>query len=334
MAFVLVAVAAMIGVTAPQAHAVGVEDNVSPDTTDYSVNTANTYYAYVGEGEYVQWWAQGGTSTIVAPDGTVYSGAANGGISAPKQATGAKVGVWKVGAGGNQNWSFTVWDGNPGFGAVNPRTQTLATGVSEIPGRVWVTYYNIHQDDGTAKDINFWMLNDSGYQYNLGLTNYYGIDSVVSANSMGVPVGTAGADACTPSYRSWDGGGNSMACADPYRLFFEEPAADLPATATIWNQTTAQADTQVIAPSPVDETTLSASGFDFTPTSTTTSAGTFTYDLGDSFFGGHLLQIDVNNDGDYDDSVDRSIRVGAAGEPVEYEFDGLDGEGNAIEPCT
>ncbi|MFT4298806.1 MAG: hypothetical protein QM597_04115, partial [Aeromicrobium sp.] len=224
---------------------------------------------------------------------------------------------------------------------------TLPTGVSEIPGRAWTSAYSMEQSGGSSylKTLNFWLLNDSGYQYALTLRNYNGINSTVEATSLGLPVGmasgtdTADADMCTPSYKSLQAPTNpgkpTIPCAVPYRVFFEEPAADLPVTAPIWDTSTSTAGTQVIKPDPVDpEDVLSNIGLAYTPTSASTAAGTFTYDLGDNFFGGYYLQIDVNGDGDYDDSVDRDIHLGAAGEPIEYDFDGLDGEGNEISACT
>ncbi|MFT4299592.1 MAG: hypothetical protein QM597_08165, partial [Aeromicrobium sp.] len=333
----LVTIAAFVGLGATGANAAGIWTNISPQTYGggYQIDGNITFYAYVEEGEYIQFWGGGSAQvTLTKPNGETETAAANStSMTAVRQVGAGEAGVWTVSEPTEiYYWAFTVWDGNPGSFTGNPQNVTLPTGVSEITGRVWVETYNI--DQSSARAVNFWMLNDTGYQYSLRLLNYNGINSTIVANSMGLPAGTSGGLECTPSYKSKEQTDPAldMSCADPYRLFFEEPADDLPVTAPIWVD--GAAGTQVIKPDPVDPTTLTADDFDFTPTSASTSAGTFSYDLGDSFFGGHLLQIDVNNDGDYDDSVDRSIRVGAAGEPVEYEFDGLDGEGNAIEPCT
>ncbi|MFT4220299.1 MAG: hypothetical protein QM611_07260 [Microbacterium sp.] len=353
----LIASLVLVAAGAGSAHAVRVEDNVSPNTTNYDMQGSNAYHAYAAEGEWIHFWGSTGSTTITAPDGTVIGPAtANSAtISTPIQVTVATEGVWVVQTGGSlnsesstaQNWSFAVYDGNPGFtGGTNPRSQTVATGVSEITGRVWTEAYNISQSGGTSylKELTFWLLNDSGYQYALTLRNYNGVNSTVTATSLGLPVGLTSAgvateDQCTPSYQSLDANTNptgppTVPCSVPYRVFFEEPNTDLPVSASAWDSTAAATVTQVIKPEPVDPETLSATDFTYTPTSSESAAGVFSYDLGDNFFGGYSLQIDVNNDGDYDDAVDRVIELGAAGEPIEYEFDGLDGEGNTIAPCT
>ncbi|MFT4286346.1 hypothetical protein [Nocardioides sp.] len=357
LATTLIVTLLLVAAGAGSAYAVRVEDNVSPNTTNYAMQGSNAYHAYAAEGEWLHFWGSTGSTTITAPNGTVIgpASASSATISTPIQVTAATAGVWVVQTGGSTNsesstaqtWSFAVYDGDPGFtGGTNPRSQTVATGVSEISGRVWTEAYNISQSGGTSylKELSFWLLNDSGYQYALTLSNYNGVNSTVTATSLGLPVGLTSAgvateDQCTPSYQSLDANTNptgppTVPCAAPYRVFFEEPNTDLPVSASVWDSTASATVTQVIKPEPVDPDTLSATDFTYTPTSAVSAAGVFSYDLGDNFFGGYSLQLDVNNDGDYDDTVDRIIELGAAGEPVEYEFDGLDGEGNTIAPCT
>ncbi|WP_348002302.1 hypothetical protein [Pseudolysinimonas sp.] len=311
--------------------------NVSPNTTSYGTASGNVYYAYVKAGEWVHSWGNGGTATQTRANGTAVAGGVTGAFSAPRQVAPAEAGVWTFAFGGSSAWAVTVYTGNPGFGqGVDPRTRTLPVGVSEITGRVWTEQYSIVQSGGntTLKTLTFWMLNDSGYLYELTLGGYNGINSAITANSLGVPAGTAGGQECTPSYRSWNGPTIDSSCADPYRLFFEPPAADLPVSAPV-APTAANGGrtTQVIRPAPVDVDSFQVDDFTFTPSTPGSAAGTFGYDLG-GFIGGHLLRIDTNGNGVFDDPVDREVRVGAQGEPVEFQFDGLDGEGDPIAACT
>lgn len=322
LTLILVAFSAFV---ASPSGAANLGSNVQPNTSGFAADSINVYFAYVKAGEYLVTTGNGGSGGVTRPDGTTYSGGIGSpGFSAPQQATAATEGVWRIDYGGVPSWSITVYDGDPSI-----------AGTQEMPGRVWTSNYQIAQTNGAsnAKDLTFWMLNDSGYQYRMLLAGYNGANSSIRADSLGVPAGNTGADACTPSNRSWQRPHPGSTCGVEYRLFFEEPAADLPVTAPAWSLDTSTQVSQAIKPPPVSPTTLTASDFTFTRTGSGWAEGTFSYDMG-NFFGSHLLQIDVDNNGDFDDPVDREIRLPAVGEPVSYDFDGLDGQGDAIAPCT
>lgn len=328
------------------AIAVGLGSNVSPSTSGYSSRSGNVYYAYVEEGEWIYAWGNGGTATVYGPDGTEWAGSwSNASFTVARQAT--QDGVWTLSYGGSSNWFIGVYSGDPGFDgtgtSTDPATLTPATGAVEAPGRVWTEEYAIHQTGGSSqvKEIAFWMLNDSGYEYRLRLRDYNGVDSSISATSLGIPDDGIEGESCAPSYRSWehdagaDGFPDRPDCAVPYRLFFEQPSDDLPSAAAIaptdFND---QRTTQVIRPNPVDPTEVDADDFVFDPVAPGAAAGTFRYDLGDNFFGGALLQVDVDGNGTFDDPVDRTLRVGAAGGPATAAFNGVDGQGDPIAACT
>src|SRR5699024_8902277 len=118
-------------------------------------------------------------------------------------------------------------------------------------------------------------------------------------------------------------------CGETYRVFFEEPAADLPATAP------SAGGEVTIRPELLGVGDLEVTDLTFTPAATGAAAGTFTYSLNTRFTGGYYLQVDVDGNGSYTDAVDRSIPLGADGSgSYSYDFDGLDGTGAAIEDCT
>ncbi|MDP3949171.1 MAG: hypothetical protein Q8Q19_00785 [Microbacterium sp.] len=311
LSIVVALLAAMFAmVSAPQAAtAAGNQDGVSG-------YTGNVIYAYVKAGESLT--ATGDTGrigTVVEPDGTTHTGAATYGPA-------SQDGVWSVeliSAGTNVGYDWSV----------NAET---ADG-SVIPGRAWAAIDRIRQP-GAANfaDLDYWIVNNTGYVYSIELDGYNGINSFIQANS----VGWADGD-CAPTYASYeydatDVGSNAPPlpdCGEAFRVFYEQPAADLPATAM-----SAQGEVTII-PSVLGTSDMVIDDLVFTPATTGTAAGTFTYSINPRFTGGYLLQVDADGNGSYEDDVDRSIRLGADGSgSYVHEFDGLDGNGAAIEDCT
>src|SRR5690606_36424332 len=115
---------------------------------------------------------------------------------------------------------------------------------------------------------------DSGYRYKLDLYGYTGINSTIAANALGITT----AEDCAPIYRSLEGSGLSVPsgyridCGQPSRLFFEEPASDLPASAEI------NGVERWIAPDELLIDELTSGTIDFTPDTNAMApgAGTFT----------------------------------------------------------
>jgi uncharacterized repeat protein (TIGR01451 family)/fimbrial isopeptide formation D2 family protein len=186
-------------------------------------------------------------------------------------------------------------------------------------GRVWTNRYSVLQDDGTPRDLTYWVVNDTGYRYQVKFNDYNGIGSIITANSLGVTTG-----GCVPTYQSTEGGAGP-ACGSTYRIFFQAPSADLPASA-------ASADGTIpVLPSLLTTSDLTVDDLAFAPTAPTSASGTFSYTIDQRFTGGYTLQVDTNGNGTYNDAVDRTIQLGADGSGnYSYAFDGLDGRGNAI----
>ncbi|MBT1633283.1 DUF7927 domain-containing protein [Curtobacterium flaccumfaciens] len=198
---------------------------------------------------------------------------------------------------------------------------TVNNGGTAQTGRVWTTNYTILQVDG-ARDLSYYLVNDTGYQYTVDLNGYNGIGSVIRANSLG----NATAD-CTPTYQSLDGGLGT--CGTNFRIFFQQPSAVLPATAQ-------SADgTLNVVPPVLTAADLAVDDLQFTPAAANSANGTFNYSINSRFQGGYKLQVDTNGNGSYDDAVDRTVQLGADGSgSYSYDFDGLDGQGNPIADCT
>ncbi|ALX65989.1 DUF7927 domain-containing protein [Microbacterium sp. XT11] len=271
-------------------------------------------YAYVEAGETVV--GTGNIEQVVAPDGTTALGPGTYGPAAAD-------GVWRIhlpSQGTSIGYSWTVDVHAAGSGQV-------------IPGRVWSDRYYMQQASGTANtvDLNFWIVNNTGYVYAVELDDYNGVNSIFEANS----VGWADEADCIPPYASYEppgGVGTTLPlpdCGETYRVFFEEPADDLPQVSST-NLGSVNVRPDLLGPAD-----LAVDDLAFAPAGGGSATGTFTYSINDRFTGGYVLQIDVDGDGSYDGQRDRSIRLGADGSgSYSYAFDGLDGLGDPIEDCT
>lgn len=311
-------------VTAPTAaQAEGTNDTTNP----VAATSGSTFYAYLAAGNTldVSITNPSGASstapytvTVTDPSGvqryTCTIDTANGSC-ATTGLTGT-AGAWKVATnrpsgGGRMDWSIVVKDAG-----------------TAVPGRVWSPSYNIGQPTGeqNAKDLDFWLLNDTGYEYKVDLNDYNGIYSSITANALGL----ATPSDCTPTYQSGELGADvSGGCGPRFRVFFDEPAADLPSTAP-------SADgTLYVKPAVLTAADLAVNDLQFAPAAKNSAKGTFTYSINSRFSGAYELQVDTNGNGSYTDAVDRTITLGADGSgSYSYDFDGLDGQGNAIADCT
>ena len=267
------------------------------DTGDFTFSVTDPTGAVVWTCTLVQ--AQGVGSTCAVPD-----------LVGP-------AGVWTIiqdqttqTGGSSFDWDITVGDG---------------ANVAQT-GRVWTENYGAYQTDGVqTRDLSYTVLNDTGYRYAVNLYDYNGIGSRIIANSLGL----TNADG-TPIYESGAAGSiNPAQTSPPYRVFFEEPSAQLPATAP------SAAGTMIIAPPLLTPAELAVDDLAFAPSSANSGSGTFSYSIDDRFSGAYNLQVDTNGNGSYDDAVDRTITLGADGTgQYTYDFDGLDGEGNVVADCT
>jgi uncharacterized repeat protein (TIGR01451 family) len=211
-------------------------------------------------------------------------------------------------------------------------TVRVGAGGAAIPGRVWAPQtYNISQSTNSV-NLEYWAVNDTGYIYHVEFDNYWGIYSAIIATASG---NTAGGGSCVPLYESRPivNGTLPRSCS-PYRIFFQQPAADLPATSP-----SADGTLQVLPPllnlADVDSTDMA-----FAPNATTpliAKDGTFSYSFTPQFTGTYDLQIDANGDGDYADPQDRVVTIGVPSTHTgsySYTFDGRDGPGAPIDSCT
>jgi uncharacterized repeat protein (TIGR01451 family) len=294
----------------------------------------NVFYAYANSGESLNLSfvkasdanTAGSATTFraIRPNGTVAwtcTVAATAAVGA--SCANANVPVNQTGA-----WKITMAAAAGGTSSFNWNIRAIAAGLTQT-GRVWVNQYNVLQNDGVSRDLTYYMVNNSGYQYTTILRGYNGVGSTIRANSLGI----ATVGECVPSYQSRDNsnlaGLTVRGCGEDFRIFFQPPSAALPANAP-------SADGRlVILPPPLTDADLAVTDLAFAPTTTNSATGRFTYSINSRFSGSYQLQIDTDGNGSYTDAVDRRIDQGADGSGVyDYAFDGLDGLGNPIADCS
>lgn len=321
----------------PKPAAPEAEGPITPlaaNPTDTLIRVTQTFSAYVGPGENLDIAFEkvlddatgvDAVITVRGPDGsevncTVADSDPAGSSCDWANLTSGTPGVWEIHfetAGGASADDQYAWD------------ITVQTAVSvDVPGRVWSEHYWMTQQgtDLTA-DIEFWYLSEQGFLYDVEYADYHGIDSLFTANA----TGNALDGTCVSAYESYDLIGPfadpefytpTDECGPPYRIFFEEPDSSMPATATTPDGTT------WLNP-PLTLPSLENLDFAQDPVSDIRE-GDFTVDS-TNFVGNALLQIDANNDGDYDDPEDRTIPFGVTGDGSQtIPFDGIDGQGNPI----
>ncbi|WP_166408939.1 DUF11 domain-containing protein [Labedella phragmitis] len=257
--------------------------------------------------------AQRWTCSIAAaaPPGTA--------CTAPVGLTSAVEGAWKIDVVQTSN-SAT------GHSPLNWAVSVFDAGIRQ-PGRVWTPKHAIFQNGvASTGDLRYWMLNDSGYTYDVRLFGYNGINSNITANELGTTTTVDGE--CLPSYRSVQGVGGT-GCGSTYRVFFEEPSPALPA------RTTSPDGMLTVNPAPLNTTDIRIDDLRFLADEPGGVTGELRYSLDERFTGEYRLEIDTNGNGVYGEDVDRSIRRTADGSgSYEYEYDGTDGLGNPVSSCA
>ena len=275
---------------------------------------SNPFFVFLRQGEFL-YASSPGLGTVLDQDEEA-APSAGGGIYGPA----TEDGVWQVDVGEiNSAPTMRPWE-------VVARS---ASG-EDITGRVWSSLYGTFQS--SAADLTYWVLNDTGYLYQVTFSGYNGVESRIRADAIGNPVVKG---QCLPSYQSKqsDGGDNGWdvipECGDGYRIFFDLPADDLPASARL-------GDRQVpVKPAPVETQDLAVQDLQFTAATTGSAAGRFTWSVTPRFTGAYWLEVDVDGDGSYDGPRDRRVQQYADGSGTySYDFDGVDGQGDPIADCS
>lgn len=287
-------------------------------------NAQTVLYAYVGAGENFYANFVPATAVVDRPGGAATVTCATladcrGGAGLGPGLTAPVAGIWRISL--NNAAATSTWD------------LRVRTGSTVIPGRIWATFYNMHQT--ATGNFSLWYQSELGYLYRGTYNTYNGVDSTFSANATGNRL----TGSCVSAYASTNGGGpdndttrtpsmsatNLDECGDPYKMFLEAPDTNLPASATRWDGATDWVRPAIVTPS-VDDVT-------FTPDGSGTRAGTVNV-TAPGVTGNVVVEIDANNDGDFEapgtgDGVDRRLPMFVDG-AGSLAFDGLDDNGDPI----
>ncbi|MGV2901377.1 hypothetical protein ACNPM4_06840 [Microbacterium sp. AGC62] len=224
------------------------------------------------------------------------------------------------------------WPEGTGFYADWDINVTTADGVA-IPGRVWTKQYRAYSvsptpPDAPLSDPEFWVVSENGAQYKIDISQFNGGGWSFSSDAFGnvVPAGS-----CTPAYRSLANTLNSPEhpapgpqCGPSYNLFFDAPAADLPATAD------SPHGSVFVSPAYVAPTLTNA---DYERPNNQSHVGSLNYDV-ENFTGSYVVRIDTDGNGNFTDPVDIEIPQSGTEGAKTFAWNGLDANGAVVDMCT
>ncbi|MES2628751.1 MAG: hypothetical protein V4616_07255 [Bacteroidota bacterium] len=324
-------------------------------------------FARAGESIYVGSSAQGignGTMILRSPNGNTYtSGSGTLGKIENKlqEALGPQLGyqpfVQPVGAGEEGIWevSFIAPNAAATSDPTNPVlldawTQENSYWIaafdisvkvpSALPftnGRMYANVFNAIMGGATLPFTGtFRVLTPDGYVYNWALNTISGLNFCFFANSKGIRNGFG-----DPSYLSNNAIFTSPDVHDPrtadvanditHKIFFNDPAADLPGTTVIAGGGTTWLRNSPLVPTIADYTFTGMEGTR-NIMGTTPLGGHFAFTA--NLYGKYTIQIDINRNGNYTDPIDRIMTGITMFGANKIYWDGKDGLGNAVAAST
>jgi len=215
--------------------------------------------------------------------------------------TAAVSGIWRI--------QFIAPNGAKSYNQASPNVRwgknwftwniTVKSGADEQNGRIWTEQYNLRQpaDAKYTDDLTNYYISEDGYVYKATEFGYNGQISTLSADAIGIRSGTD----CVSAYQSVDVSSTKFSpsfgsCGNAYKMFFEEPAGDLPTSAVRWDKTVDWIRPNISRPA------LSELHF-ASDNSQDQQSGTISFFL-HNFIGQYQIKIDVDNDGSFDGQSD------------------------------
>lgn len=207
---------------------------------------------------------------------------------------------------------------------------TVKNSDGEQHGRVWTERYAIRQpaDKSFIDDFVSYYISEDGYIYKATNHGYNGQISILSADSVGI---RSGKD-CESAYQSTDVGNAKYSpalgsCGNSYKLFFEEPAGNLPVKSIRWDDESDWVRPNISRPS--------VSELHFTSDkSVDQQSGMVSFFL-HNFIGQYAVKIDVDNDGSFDGQNDVTLNQQMkklSNGLQQVRFQGVDKGGQIISP--
>lgn len=325
LSVILVSVAAVVLVAGPSAQA-----EVNP--SNGYVRSSQTWYVYVQAGETISSvltkvrTAPGGNFdpqvVVTGPDGVVantctMTSATPDGTACSYSSVASTTGVWSVTiprpAVGTSDQSLVgmSWD-----------ISARSAGGVVIPGRVWSLDYAQYDFLPGAVDLSLFYLSEQGYQYRIDRRGMNGLDSHFTANAFGnvdpATCGSAHLSSARITYRPIF----QTDCAfTAYKIFFAQPAADLPSTVTLPDGTSTWMLTSPTQPT--------LDGVNFAPTSAGARSGAVSAQFS-NFEGTATVDVDADGDGVFGGVNDRTLTMSVVAGAGAVDFDGLNGVGTPI----
>ncbi len=244
----------------------------------------------------------------------------------------AQTGVWKI--------QFTPPESAAVFEEVAPSVRwgknlfswdvTVKSSEGERKGRVWTEQYALRQPPEVQynTDLEHYYVSEDGYIYKATSRGYNGQISMLAADGVGLRKNKT----CESAYQSAEVSNTKLSpaygeCGSTYKLFFEEPAGELPAQAKRWD-----GKAEWIRPT-IKRPAVSELHF-ISDDSTDQQSGKISYYLR-HFVGQYQVKIDVDNDGSFDGQNDVTLhqhmqRLSNGLQSVV--FDGVDKSGQIIPP--
>lgn len=250
----------------------------------------------------------------------------------PRQAP--VTGVWQV--------KFQVPDGSSTFEEVSPdvrwtknmfRWSISVTGnEGEERGRIWTERYALRQPPYAQyiDDYTHYYVSEDGYIYRAFTRGYNGQISILSADSIGIRKGKE----CTSAYRSSEVSNSEYSpalgsCGNRFKLFFEEPAGDLPVKAKRWDGKEDWIRPEISRPT--------ISDLSFKPDNSNDQlSGYISFNLR-NFIGQYQIKVDVDNDGSFDGQNDVTMnqQMKKLNSGIQrIRFSGSDRQGLIISPAS
>jgi gliding motility-associated-like protein len=311
-----------------------------------------------------------GTINLRAPDGNTYTSGTNASIGLIQNRAQEQAGALPD-AGGYTPFIKTVqagqegvWEidfiaenlgsdlnGNPPIVAANANwTQPVAEYITAfdvsvrnaantgfVNGRVYTQVFSgILGTFNVGFNAIFHILTKDGYQYILNNNGQAGNGFTFFVNNKGFR-----GDDGKASYKSINGLSPNINVQDPraadtetdvtQKIFFNTPAADLPATANTPGAATTWLLQAPVVPVISNVTFIGTEGT-VGKAGTSPLGGNFNFNITGN--GTYLIALDINNNGIYTDAIDRKLTGQANAGNNQVFWDGLDGNGNKVAAAT
>ncbi len=202
-------------------------------------------------------------------------------------------------------------------------------GATEKQGRVWSELYAVRQSapESFLTDLTYYYVSENGYVYRAGYKGYNGQISTFSADAVGIRKGSE----CVSAYKSIEVNNTEYspsfgACGGSYKLFFEQPAGDLPLKAVKSDGKASEWILPTVA-------SANISGLQFISDKTgDAQSGKIRFKL-ENFVGQYTVDIDTSGDGGFSSKEDVKIKrtmKKMTSDVQEVVFSGVDAKGQVV----